>query len=302
VADTMTALTSRVLPTKERFIITCEEKNEFQKLVELLDPANDYTLEVRPAEPRVSFVGGGVSVGGVVRDRRDNGAQIRKILRPALAAANRFKVDIPWHAKLLEDREYFKAFLEHLGAARNADRLYEELAKHSDIIFPQLDDSILLNPILKLIDVRMIPYLRQFADMGTDGLMESLCSMARRIDDPAIDSVLIALFRRWRARFDHKVKHSQHDDNRPLWRALGYLRSHPRFQLVPGYADRLIELLHHSMKSWHKDDIVRILIESPRSYARLECSLFRAAPFEHYHEDEVERLDAAADRLFREVR
>lgn len=283
------------------FVASCRDKSELQELVHLLDPANDYVVESVAAEPDVSFVAGSVSVGGAEQRHSDNNAQIRAQLRPAVAAANRFDVTIPWHLPGLSDRGYLAAFLRHLGVAGDAERFYEALARHGDVMVPQFADSSLIAPILELVDTRLIPHLSLYAGAGTDNLLESLCSLAQRIDDPSIDPVLASLFARWFRRFDPKNKEPQHDDNIPLWRALGSLRAHPRFRRIPDYDLRLMELLHVPMRWFHKDEIVKTLLDCPRSYIRLEAMLLKSASFEHWHEDEVDRLDAAADTLFRQV-
>lgn len=73
----------------------------------------------------------------------------------------------------------------------------------------------------------------------------------------------------------------------------------PRSRIIPDYDFRLIELLYLNLKWFHKNDIVKILTTSPRSYCQLETMLFRAAPFEHYSDDDVEVLDRACSALFR---
>ncbi|MDI3288365.1 AAA family ATPase [Polyangium sp. 15x6] len=301
-ADVVTTLGTGKLSGDPPFVLSCQDATELQHLVNLLDPINDYITESVSVEPDISFVAGAVTVGGVEHRRRDNHAQLRSSLRPAVAAANRFDVAIPWHARLLsEGGQYLTSFLEHLGAAGDPDRFYRELAEHGDVIIPQFDDSFRIDPIRKLVDTRLVPYLSRYASVGTDGLLECLCSLAGRIDDPVIDPVLGVLFQRWHGRFDRKSKHPQHDDNIPLWRAFGSLRAHPRFRQIRDYDLRLMELLLIPMRWFNKDDLVRILLDCPRSYARLETMLFKSASFEHWYEDEVDRLDAAADALFTQV-
>lgn len=48
-------------------------------------------------------------------------------------------------------------------------------------------------------------------------------------------------------------------------------------------------------------DIVRVLERDPRSYILIESRLFKAANWEHFHWDEIDRLDDAAEKLFHEL-
>jgi hypothetical protein len=44
--------------------------------------------------------------------------------------------------------------------------------------------------------------------------------------------------------------------------------------------------------------VSRVLERDPRSYVHIESLAFRTADWTHFHRDEVDRLDEAADRLF----
>ena len=299
--DVLAAITTGQLSGQAPFRLSCSDESELRQLIAALDPANDYTMEPEVVEPSVTFIEGGITVGGIQLCRRDNHAATRAALRPAVAAANRAGIPMPWHVKLLSDSKYLSSFVEHLGAMNDADRFYQELSVNADQILPRLNDSFQFEPIRKLIDERIVPYLSRYSSVGTDGLLEVLCAMAGRVDAPSIDSPLALLFDRWIHRFDLKNKKAQHDHNTPLWRAFGRLRSHPRFLHIPNYDHRLIDLLLLPLRWFHKNDLVSVVLESPRSYTRLEMMLFKAAPFEHWFEDDVDRLDAAAEALFHRV-
>jgi hypothetical protein len=55
------------------------------------------------------------------------------------------------------------------------------------------------------------------------------------------------------------------------------------------------------MRWYHADNIVRVLERDPRSYILIESRLFKAANWEHFHQDEIDRLDNAAERLFAQL-
>ncbi len=71
-----------------------------------------------------------------------------------------------------------------------------------------------------------------------------------------------------------------------------------RFGWVPGWETRLLGILHSNIMWYQKQQIVRVLEKSRRSYVPLESMLLRTENFEHYWSDEVDRLDEACQRLF----
>jgi hypothetical protein len=76
-------------------------------------------------------------------------------------------------------------------------------------------------------------------------------------------------------------------------------------------AKKLEDQLSHAYHVWfamkaqlawyNAQDIVRVLERDPRCHTLIECRLFRATNWQHFHQDEIDRLDAAAERLFREL-
>lgn len=93
----------------------------------------------------------------------------------------------------------------------------------------------------------------------------------------------------------------QHHDNYPLWRGFDRLAEHPRFIQIKEWQTRLAAVLQASISWYQKQNIVRVLERDPRSYIQIEQMLFKYANFEHYHQDEIDRLDEAAERLFHEL-
>jgi hypothetical protein len=90
----------------------------------------------------------------------------------------------------------------------------------------------------------------------------------------------------------------QHTMNQGLWRGFNQLARHPRFEMIAGWQSRLAPLLRVRLDWFHRENIVRILEKNPRSYILIEAQLFRATNWYHFHQGEIDRLDAAAERLF----
>lgn len=59
-----------------------------------------------------------------------------------------------------------------------------------------------------------------------------------------------------------------------------------------------MELLPCELAWYNKREIVDVLCKCPRAYISMESRLLRAAPFEHFSYDEVDRLDDACQLLF----
>ena len=55
------------------------------------------------------------------------------------------------------------------------------------------------------------------------------------------------------------------------------------------------------MRWYEKQTITRVLERDPRTYVQLESLLFRSEDWEHFFEDEIDRLQEAAERLFGQV-
>jgi hypothetical protein len=286
-------------------VIEVATQQELEHLARLLAPHNDYSQAATTSTPSVAFMPGGAhAVGGANLKIVDNRAALRRTLRPAVAAANRFGCTISWHrALLLADQydQYLQALLDCLVAQDDSNRFYAEWAEHEDILMPSLSNIQRAGQITSYIDDKFLPFLRRNAFAGTDELLEAMCMIAVRIESPRVDEVLASLLYRWTQRFDRKVQAPQHAQNYPLWRAFGALTRHKRFGLVPGWESRLLGVLQCNIMWYQKNQIVRVLEKSRCSYIPLESMLFRTENFEHYWSDEVDRLDEACQRLFGDI-
>lgn len=179
----------------------------------------------------------------------------------------------------------------------NSERLYEELEAYGDIYLTQLIDYNTFKSVEGLFDQRIIPFLHRWSYSGNDELLEGLCRIACCISDSSIDNVLAILFYRWceliKIRYNGRTT-----DNICLWRAFNCLKEHLRFTKVPDYDLRLSELLILNIPWFNKNDIIKVIAKSPRMYCKIEGLLMKAAPFEHFYLDEVDRLDDAGQHLF----
>jgi hypothetical protein len=189
-------------------------------------------------------------------------------------------------------------FIACLGARGDSSRFYEELSASADVLLPYLGRTAHATPIMKFVDARIVPFLSRYASTGTDELFEGLCTLALRVTTPEIDPVLATLFYRWTQRFDLNSPYLQHDQNHDLWRGFSRLTEHPRFGRIDGWQPRLTSIIRAPMSWYHRETIARVLERDPRSYVQIEALLLRATNWEHFHQDEIDRLDAAAEKLF----
>ena len=151
-------------------------------------------------------------------------------------------------------------------------------------------------PVLKYIDAQIVPFLLRYISSGTDEFFEGLCILATQVTSPEIDTVLAGLLYRWTQRFDMKSRFAARP-NHALWRGFKRLTEHPRFDMVDGWQSRLAsDLQCHSLGTAR--EYVRVLERDPRSYTLIDSRLFRATNWQHFHHDEIDRLDVAAERLF----
>jgi hypothetical protein len=281
-------------------MITAEQ---CERLIRLADPANDPNLGVETHVPSVQFTRN----GHVVAQRRvtyTGSESANALIRPAIAAANKFGLPMPWHQELMTGAlapTYVPKYLACLGALNGSHRFYEELTLYEDELIPYLCNATQGNPVLKYVDARVVPSLARYVSSGTDELFEGLCVLALQVNTPAIDSVLSGLLVRWTQRFDMTSAVLQHDENHALWRGFNRLAEHPRFNSIDGWQSRLAAVLRAPMRWYRAENIVRVLERDPRSYILIESRLFKAMNWEHFHQDEIDRLDNAADRLFAQL-
>jgi hypothetical protein len=275
-----------------------------ERLIRLADPANDHNLGVETYIPSVQFTRNGYVVAQWRVTYTNGSESANALVRPAIAAANSFGLPIPWHQELMTGilaTTYIPKYLACLGALNDNDRFYEELAQHENVLISYLCNAAQANPVLRYVDARIVPSLARYLSSGTDDMFEGLCMLAFQVNTPEIDPVLTGLLYRWTQRFDMTSTVLQHDANHALWRGFNRLAGHPRFNLIEGWQSRLATVLRAPMRWCHAENIVRVLERDPRSYILIESRLFRAANWEHFHQDEIDRLDDAAEKLFHQL-
>lgn len=277
--------------------------DECEILISLADPARDRERGDTVFAPTVAFT----KEGHQVAQRRttyQSGPPLPDRLRPAIAAANRFGLRMLWHAEGLKGpfgETYAAAFLACLAAQRDSARFYAALVEAEEILMPALCQTAQTLPADLEIDGRLIPTLARFLAVGSDDLFEGLCILAKRIDVAEIVPILEGLLHRWIQRFDLRAVHPQNDEASALWRGFARLNEHSRFDAIPDWPQQLQVVLTAPMAWHHAQSIVRVLERDSGSYVLIEARLVKEANWEHYQEDEVERLDRAAEALFRQT-
>lgn len=277
-------------------------REEVQKLIALADPANDPPLAVVRFKPTMTFTAGGHVVGQA--SSTSVGTSIPERLRPAIAAANRFDLPMPWHRERLRwpwFDTYGAQFIASLGAQGDADRLYQALESDADILLPLLGCFNGLKATEPLLDERLTSILHRYVLLGDDVLFESLCNLVQRISSPAAVPLLSALLERWTTRF-HITSPALQAENIALWRGFARLKEHPRFREVAGWRKTLENVLATDIQWFRKQDIVRVLESDPGSYVTIESRLSREENWVHFNHSEIDTLDEAAGKLFHETR
>lgn len=280
--------------------ITAEE---CQILIGLADPAKDLERGVKVFTSAVSFTKEGHQVAQC-QTTYSGGPSLPDRLRPAIVAANWAGLPISWHAKLLEGplgESYAAKFLECLAAQDDAARFYVALAEAEQVLMPVLCQKAYVLSAQLVIDVRLVPALARFLHAGGDDFFEGLCILAKCIDDPEIQPILAGLLHRWAQRFDLQAGSQNNDEAYLLWRGFARLSEHPHFGAIPDWPQQLEAVLRKPMPWYRVQSIMRVLERDPGSYVLVESRLFKEANWEHYLEDEVERLDRAAEALFGHV-
>ena len=172
--------------------------DECKTLIGLADPAKDPERGETTFAPAVAFTKEGHQVAQR-RTTHRGGPSLPDRLRPAIVAANRFGLPIPWHAERLEGpfgETYASDLLACLAAQGDDARFYAVLAQAEEMLIPALcQKAHVLSAQLK-IDARLIPTLTRFLAVGGDDLFEGLCILAKRIDEPEILPILEGLLHR----------------------------------------------------------------------------------------------------------
>ncbi|MET4373313.1 RecA/RadA recombinase [Bradyrhizobium sp. LB12.1] len=274
---------------------------EFSRLVQLLDPINDRSNAIEKFLPAVQFTATGYLASRRTSSSTGVGDPVRTILRPVIAAANQSGSVIAWHEQLMGNvfaATYAPVFLACLGARGDSSRFYDELNTSADLLISHLCRPAHAAPIMQFVDARIVPFLSRYASAGTDDLFEGLCALTLAVTTSEIDPLLAVLLFRWIQRFDLRAPVPQHDENYPLWRGFARLTEHPRFEQIEGWQAGLASVIHGPMSPYHRETIARVLERDLRSYIQIESLLLRATNWGHFREDEIDRLDAAAERLF----
>ena len=274
---------------------------ECKILIDLADPVKDPERGEIVFIPAVAFTMQGHQVAQRRTTYRGGGLSLPDRLRPAIAAANRFGLPIPWHAEQLEGplgETYASDFLACLTDQGDDARFYAALAEAEETLMPELCQKAQGLSAKLEIDNRLIPALTRFLSVGGDDLFEGLCILAKCIDAPEIQPVLNGLLHRWIQRFDLQAARPQNDEAFSLWRGFARLSEHPLFDDIPDWPQHLVVVLRAPMAWFHAQSIMRVLERDSGSYTLIEARLFNEENWEHYREDEVERLDRAAETLF----
>jgi hypothetical protein len=289
---------------KLTLILEALTEEQCEALIRLADPANDPNRGIETYIPLIKFTADGHVVAQRQVTYKNSGESISALLRPAIAAANKFRLAIPWQQEIMTGvwaSGFIPKYLACLGALNDQDRFYEELTEHEDILFPYLCDAGISGSIRSYIDARIVPMLTRYISSGTDDVFEGLCVLALQVNTPEIDPVLSGLLYRWTQRFDTTSLVSQHDMNIPLWRGFDRLTEHARFAMIPEWQSLLSRVMQVPIRWYHAENVVRVLERDPRSYILIESRLFKTENWEHFYHDEIDRLDSAAERLFSQL-
>ena len=139
------------------------DREEVQRLIALADPANDPSTAIVRFTPTMTFTSEG-HVVGQESSTSTGGTSIPERLRPAIAAANRFELPMPWHSERLQwpwIGTYGAQFIASLGAQGDADRLYQALDSDAYILLPFLGSHDGLKATEPLLDERLAPILHR---------------------------------------------------------------------------------------------------------------------------------------------
>jgi hypothetical protein len=303
--EAVSVLTNRSVSLDPNQTIVLEplSQEQFERLAKLADPAKDYFPSVEKYVAGVTFTRGSHLVARRIVTSTCAETQAA-IIRPAIAAANRFRVPLEWHETSLTSlfpTGYVDRLLASLVAEGDSDRFYTELDANSDQLLPRLCRAAVATPAAKYADARIVPIILRHVSLGSDEVFETLCTLALELNGTEVDPVLAALLYRFVQSFDLKSPLQQHTMNQGLWRGFNQLTRHPRFELIAGWQTRLAMLLQVQLSWYRRDTIIEVLGRSPRCYLLIEAELLKIKNWRHFNCDPIDQLDAMAERLFPEL-
>lgn len=278
---------------------------QFDHLVRLADPIYDFYAGAAERHlPEMRLLDGGHTVASRQLTVQGGSPTAGQRLRPAIAAVNVAGVGLPWHEEALAGpypEAYSLQLLACLSARGDAGDFYRALSRDADFLVPHLCLHGILSIPLPLIDDRIVPFLEALCNAGTDETLAGLCGLAGHVVTSSIDRVLRVLFRRWAGRFGERRAFGHTETGHHVWRAFASLAEHPRFHLVEGWEDLMMQVLQFPLSWWNRQTITRVLERSPRSYVQLETMLSREEDWSHFYEDEIGRLQRSVGNLFRQT-
>lgn len=281
-------------------------KLEKQQIVELQQRL-DLDTELLTREsflPKLQFIANGHTVAqkSSTSSSTDYYRKLKNSLRAALVVANDFDdISFPWHQNAFEDRygqDYLKEFIRKLCINGNSDRFNKELSLHTDSLFPIICQWYPSEEVLKFVDDGILPVLTRFLYSGQDEIFEGLCVLSQKITTPSIDLILEGLLERFVTYFTSQQENNFMEGSHFMWRGFKKLTQHSRFKLIHNWSFRLSTLIRLPLEWYRKQDIVRVIEQDKRCYLEIEQLLFKNENFEHFHQEELDRLDLAGRQLF----
>ena len=281
------------------------DRERFRELVQLADPVNDADLGEKTYVPGISFRSGGYTVASRRVSYSGRQETSGSLIRPAIVAANSYGIEIHWQGSMFKGAfvgKNVERVLSCISVSGNAEILYELRQRYPEEFLGPLGSHPLCEHIGPFIDDRIVPLLAANLTSGTAEMLESLSRLARKIQGPEIDRVLAFIFSRWIGHFKGQQTGEGFELSHQYWRAFRELASHPRFELIENWPEKLVPILYSPDLAWfRKQDVARVLEGDPRSYIHLENVLFKSQAWEHFYHEEIDLLDQSCDRLFNEV-
>jgi len=304
-SEACSALTSRSSDLMSASVVVLEPitADQCKRLSVLADPTSQRDATYVTGDPRMRLTTSGPSIA---QPRTSSGAlRADALLRPAIAAANRFSIPIEWHESQLSGplaSIYASQFLASLAAMDDVMHLHLALQSNESALIEVLCEGKVPDSILRYMDARIVPFILRHMTFGTDTFFDGLSSLAAHVSTPEVDSALSGLLLRWNKRFDPKSLDFQHSDNHSLWRGFKRLSDHPRFGHVENWQSLLATVVSSNLIWYRADDVFRVLKRHPSSYRLVEEKLVSRVNWEHPSVDQIDVLDSAADLLFHQSR